>query len=334
MKTQIVYVLVSSENDYYLEELWVSLYSLRQFHPDDKVLALVDDPTAERIKAIPEMFSLVSELKVIPVPKDYSGKFRSREIKTNIRNLIDGDFLFIDTDTVICQPLDDVDNLDVENIAMVPELHGPFKDHLFYELTANDTKRIFGTEVFDSPYWFNSGCMFVRDNAFCREYFNAWNKNWKHSAFNKNNSSDQRALLATDQSFGYKIECLPGVYNAQVAMSIEYFYDAKIVHFWHTRGNFDHDVNYSPFTNKEIYKQLRNAGTITNDIANTITHCKSSFRTPAMIIGKKETYLVFSGFNGVLYDAYNRSKFFHWFLSKEIKYINLYYRAKKKIIKE
>lgn len=331
MKTQIVYVLVSRENDFYLEELWVSIYSLRKFHPSDNVLVLADEPTAARITAIHELHSMITKLKIIPVPEHYSAKFRSREIKTNIRNLIQGDFLFIDTDTVICQPLDDIDELPVKNIAMVPELHGPFKDHLFHSYTANDTKRIFGTDVTDSPYWFNSGCMLVRDNDFCHEYFAKWNQNWKYSAFEKKESSDQRALLATDKSYNYKIECLPDIYNAQVAMSIEFFYDAKIIHFWHTRGNFDHDVNYSPFTSKEIYKQLREAGAITQDIAYTITHVKSMFKTPAMIIGKKETYLVFSSFNGVLYQAYKKNKFFHWLLDKEIKYISLYYRIKERL---
>ena len=45
MKTQIVYTLISSEKDYFLEELWVSLYSLRLFHPEATVNVLVDEPT-------------------------------------------------------------------------------------------------------------------------------------------------------------------------------------------------------------------------------------------------------------------------------------------------
>lgn len=332
MRTQIVYVLVSSENDFYLEELWVSLFSLRQFHPDEKVIVLVDEPTARRIRERKQLYSLITELKVVDVPEEYTNKNRSREIKTSIRNIIDGDFLFIDTDTVICGALDAIDSLSVQNIAMVPELHSSFKHHLFFELTVEDTQRIFDVDTSDSPYWFNSGCMFVRDNEFARSFFTSWNKNWKHSAFNKGNSSDQRALLATDKEFGYKIECMPDIYNAQVAMSIEFFYDAKIIHFWHTRGNFEHDVNYSPFTNGEIYKKLRADNCIDDITEKTITHCKSSFHTPAMIIGEKEVYLVFSAFNSVLYSAYNRSKFFHWLIDKEIKLINNYYRLKNKIL--
>lgn len=323
MKTQIVYVLVSSEEDYYLEELWVSLYSLRQFHPDDKVIVLVDEPTAQRIRERKQLFSLITELKVVDVPNEYTNKNRSREIKTSIRNIIDGDFLFIDTDTVICGALNEIDSLPVHNIAMVPELHGSFKNHLTYDYVSADTKRIFGDDVSDSPYWFNSGCMFVRDNSFTREFFRKWNENWKYSAFQKNNSTDQRALLATDKCFGYKIECLPDIYNCQMAMSIKYFYDAKIVHFWHMRKNFTPIMDFSPFMSHEIYKKLRESSAITEELSKIILNCKAAFNVDTMICGKNEIELIFSPFHTVLWASYKKGGFAHWLLDKTIHLIQI-----------
>ena len=55
MKTQIVYTLISSEKDYFLEELWVSLYSLRQFHPKATVKVLVDESTKEYMNRFPKL---------------------------------------------------------------------------------------------------------------------------------------------------------------------------------------------------------------------------------------------------------------------------------------
>lgn len=334
MKTQIVYVLVSSEQDYYLEELWISLFSLRQFHPQEKVLVLADAPTAARIKDRPEMDKLISELRVVPVPEDYSGKFRSREIKTSVRNLIEGDFLFIDTDTVITAPLDEVDTLSIKNLAMVPELHGPFKQHMFYQNTVRDVKRIFDVDVSDSPYWFNSGCMFVRDNDLTREFFRKWNANWKHSAFNKGNSSDQRALLCTDKGYGYIIECLPDVFNCQVAMTIQYLQEAKIVHFWHMRASFTPDLDYSPYCNKTIYKKLHQNPIISETIESLIVNCKSTFNSPSMLVGKAEIYFLFSSFYVVLGRAYHGSKFVRWWMNWQISLLNFYYRGKRKLMKK
>ena len=45
MNTKVVYVLVSNKNDYYVEMLQLSLYSLRIFHPDDIVEVVMDEKT-------------------------------------------------------------------------------------------------------------------------------------------------------------------------------------------------------------------------------------------------------------------------------------------------
>ncbi len=334
MKTQIVYVLIASEDTLFLEEFWVSLYSLRHFHPEVKVTALVDAPTAELIKQRKQLHEMISILKVVPVPEEYDSRLRSRTIKTSVRNLIDGDFLYIDTDTVITEPLDDIDNLPVNNIAMVPELHVPFKKHITYYMICDIVNKIFNIDVSDSPYWFNSGCMFVRDNNTTRSFFNKWNENWKYSALNKGSSSDQRSLLFTDKSFGYMIERLPDVYNSQVAMSIKYLHEAKIVHFWHMRSDFKHDESYTPFSDKSVYKQVKNDGRITEETARTIMNCKSSFSPFSMVVGYKDIRYLLSPQYTILGKAYQDSKMIHWFLDKLTRWIYLYNRAKAKFFKD
>lgn len=333
MKTQIVYVLIASEQTLWGEEFWASLYSLRHFHPNVKVTVLVDAPTAEMIKRKPELYSMITELKVVQVPDDYSNRLRSRTIKTSVRNLIDGDYLYIDTDTIITKPLNEIDNLPINNIAMVPELHGPFKKHITYQYICKDVKRIFDVDVSDSPYWFNAGVTFVRDNTLTREFFKKWHENWEYSAFVKNQTSDMRALICTDKSYGYIIECLPDVYNSQIAMSIAYLYDAKIVHFWHMRKLFKHDENYSPFCNQSIYQQIKDEGRISADVAEKILNCKSMFSPTSMVVGQKEVQFLMSTVYVILGQAYHDSKFMHWFLDKLTRYVYLYNRAKEKLFK-
>ena len=331
MKTQIVYVLVSSEQDYFLEELWVSVYSLRQFHPNVNVTVLTDQPTSKRILQRQALTALITNTIVVPVPENYNNKFRSRVIKTSVRNLIDGDYLYIDTDTVITGALNEIDSLCVKNIAMVPEMHDLFSRHIYYRYTCNDVKRIYGEDVSDCQYWYNAGVTFVRDCPLTREFFSEWNKKWEYSALTKGNSSDMRALICTDKQFGYIIEHLPDIYNSQVAMSIQYLYDAKIVHFWHMRNRFTPDMNYSPFCNKDIYKQLRKDGEITEDTANIIRHCKSSFGSPSMIIGRSEITLLFSSFCSVLGQSYQNNKYIHSLLNGVIKAILFNRRMKQKL---
>lgn len=331
MKTPIVYVLISSEKDFFLEEFWVSLYSLRHFHPSDKVTVLTDAPTSKRIDDRPALKALITEIKVVPMPDEYDGRLRSRTLKTSVRNLIDGDFLTIDTDTVICQSLDEVDSLSIKNIGMVPEMHGSFKNHITYQFITKEIKRIYGVDVSDAPYWFNSGCMLVRDNSFTRDFFKKWNELWKYATFHKNASSDQRPLLKVDHDYGYIIECLPDTFNCQVALSIQYLHEAKILHFWHMKDDFFLDLSYSPFTSKYVYKQVKQNKDITPEIASLIKECKNTFFSPSMVVGRNDLEFLLSPFNTVLGRASRESKLMHVLINKFTKLTYYYLRAKAKL---
>lgn len=50
MKTKIIYVLVSNENDCYLEQALVSIYSLRLYNPDEICFYLLMKKQVERWK--------------------------------------------------------------------------------------------------------------------------------------------------------------------------------------------------------------------------------------------------------------------------------------------
>ena len=122
MKTKIVYVLISSENDLYLEQAWLSLYSLRLHNPTTHVSVLVDESTQSSLVGKREGFKkLPTEIIVIDTPKDYTPVQRSRYIKTTARKYISGDFLFIDTDTIITDRLDELDSLEIEITSPINE---------------------------------------------------------------------------------------------------------------------------------------------------------------------------------------------------------------------
>lgn len=124
MKTKIIYVLVSNENDCYLEQALVSIYSLRLYNPDANLLLLVDEETSRTLEnGIRKLIlNYVSKLVIVDVPFHYSKQQKSRYIKTSLRSQVIGDFLFIDCDTIINEELKDIDNLSCE-IAAVPDCH-------------------------------------------------------------------------------------------------------------------------------------------------------------------------------------------------------------------
>lgn len=324
MKTQIVYVVVSSEKDVFLEELWVSIWSLRKYNPEAIVKVLVDESTGVRIKRHP-IKELITEIVVVPTPNDYTPMQKSRVIKTSIRNIVDGDYLYIDTDTVICHKLDEIDSIEAD-VANVPDAHLTYKKHLY-----NADKRvfqIFKEDISDAEYYFNGGVSFVKDNSLTRELYRKWNDNWEYSR-NKGDNADQPALAVANKQMGYIIKPLPDKFNCQLGLSAKYLHEAYIVHSIHM--NFIEDQSFSPFLGGTIYHDLKKAGEITPEIANTIINCKSAWHTRCQVVGPDQIDFLWSPAGQAFSRAMKRSKrwtkFLNWCGMKLIKYE----RGKKKI---
>lgn len=321
MKTPFVYVLISSDTDFYLEELWCSLFSLRHFHPNANIKVLLDEKTKERIDKHHALNRMITEKAVIPTPKNYNAKQRSRQIKTTIRQHIKGKFIFIDTDTVICKSLDQLDNINCD-IAAVPDGHTSLATCAFPP--TNIMQSIFGEDVSNCKYWFNSGVMLVADNKQTHDFYKKWNENWTFSCFKKGNSQDQPALLKTDKDFGYIIKCLPDIYNCQIALSLKWFADAAIVHWWHM--SFIEDQSYSPYLGLSIYRELKAAGNITPHIKEQIINCKQTFSSPSMPVGKQEIFFLFSPTGYIFKRIYTEGGIASFLMNKIAKWLNVLHR--------
>ena len=331
MIPQIVYVLVANEKNLYLEEMWVSIFSLRRHHPEATVKVLMDIETKEYLSRFPQLTSMIDETVVVQTPAGYNAKQRSRQIKTTIRNVLTGDYIFIDTDTVICKPLDgiveDIRELkDFRGIAAVREGHATMKDTLFPP--TGTVKRIFDIDISQSPLMTNSGVMFVADIPFTHEFYKRWNENWKRSCFEKGNSQDQPSLYATDCQYGYVIRELSGIYNAQVAMSLKYYADAVILHWWHM--DFIEDQSYSPYFSLEIYQDLKKEGEITPQIEELIINAKQSFVSPTMPVGKEHILFLFSPAGKIFNRIYKEGGAASWLMLKMAKWLERIHHYTKK----
>lgn len=331
MIPQIVYVLVANEKNLYLEEMWVSIFSLRRHHPEATVKVLVDMETKEYLSRFPQLTSMIDETVVVQTPAGYNAKQRSRQIKTTIRNVLKGDYIFIDTDTVICKPLDGIvediaEMKDFRGIAAVREGHATMKDTLFPP--TGTVKRIFDIDISQSPLMTNSGVMFVADIPFTHEFYKRWNENWKRSCFEKGNSQDQPSLYATDCQYGYVIRELSGIYNAQVAMSLKYYADAVILHWWHM--DFIEDQSYSPYFSLEIYQDLKKEGEITPQIEELIINAKQSFVSPTMPVGKEHILFLFSPAGKIFNRIYKEGGAASWLMQKMAKWLERIHKYTKK----
>ena len=225
MITKIVYVLVCSKDDYFAEMLRLSLYSLRLYHPEVSVEVLMDEDSFFRLEK--QMSPLLTEAKpiIVRIPNEYSLMQRSRYLKTRLRDLISGDFLYLDTDTVIGGSLEAVDTFPWDVAAVLDNHDGTLSDAQLNTEPDN-------WSVLFPDKQFNSGVLYVKETLVSHRLFHQWHENWKYSV-SKNCYYDQPALRKAISDTDIRIHELRGQWNCQVnrPSSIDYQKDALVFHY-------------------------------------------------------------------------------------------------------
>lgn len=278
MKTKCVYVLVSNENDYYYEQTLCSLYSLRLHNPCALVYIVVDENTEKTFTdKRAAICDYVTEVVGIDVPEEFNQMQKSRYLKTNLRDFIEGDFIFIDSDTIITSPLNLVDEFTFE-IGAVADAHVCIGRHRMAK-KIREWADVGGWSVDDKKPYFNSGVIYVKDSDTTHKFYKLWYHFW-YENYKKGLSKDQSSLARTDAEMGYVMKDLGGEWNCQlIEGGLKYFGTAKILHYYAARSK-------SPylFNRNETFDDLKKTGMLSDEIKNLILNPCSAFADDSMVI--------------------------------------------------
>lgn len=266
MKTKILYVLTSSETDIYLEQAYVSICSVRHHMPYAHITVVTDSVTKATLTGLrADMLKDVNELVVVDLPSDMSGQKRSRELKTSCRNHVKGDFLFIDCDTLVCRPLDEIDDIPYD-LAACRDGHSDLADSPYRDMCLLNSRKI-GDEISDESIYFNSGVILARDVPMVHEFYDRW-----HANLNEGRSHgvmmDQPSFCKTNIQMGHVIKLLPDVWNCQIIHGIRYLPEARVLHYLTTNAK---SVGHQAFIlkEKESFDKLKTEITL----PESITEC-------------------------------------------------------------
>src|SRR5437868_567533 len=108
---RVCYVLVGNGWDRHAKMLWLSAQSLRRHEPGARITVAVDRGTHSALDD--RLLSAVDEIAVID-SGDSDPRLRAFHLKTLLRQHLAGDFLYLDTDTLVVNRLADILDLDVE----------------------------------------------------------------------------------------------------------------------------------------------------------------------------------------------------------------------------
>jgi hypothetical protein len=309
-----IYVLVSDEKDYYYEQAFLSIVSLKMKMPAGFVSLLIDDITEKTlVDKRRNILGYINELKVIKVDNLFNKEARSRWLKTSMRHHIEGDFLFIDCDTVIVDDLSDIGKLNLDLGAVYNE-HILLNDYFKYfpytkKPMQNRDKKLGFVSTYQSNKYFNSGVMFCRDNPVIHNFFQAWHELWMFSA-SKGIAKDQPAFNHANLSFNNIITEIDGIWNCQINYGgIRYLEKAKIIHYL---GSIESPC---PYLLGDMYALciIKENGCLTHDIEERLKYPKAAFmpntrlitNTKSLIIIDSPIFLVLMRTPKILLDFFN-----------------------------
>lgn len=269
-KLSILYVLTSSERDVYLEQAYVSMYSVKHHNPTAHITLLVDQITAESFVGVRRKeICFADEVIVVDLPRELDGQRRSRMLKTSARKHVKGDFLFIDCDTIVVQPLDDILDVDAEMAACYDSHCVDFKESPYYKGNVSMGLKLNMPEIVDEEHYFNSGVILVRDTELAHRFYEKWNANLLFGV-ERGVLMDQPSFAKTDFEMGHVVKQLNDVWNVELKHGVKFLRDAKVVHYLCTNRSKNRERQFFIMNDIEVLSSIKKEAIIPQEIIDTI----------------------------------------------------------------
>lgn len=269
MKTKLVYVLTCAPEATYIEQALISIWSARYHNPDAYIVLLVDDITSELLVGKrAEVLEYITEKVVVPFEdSNATMMYRSRFLKTSVRQFVKGEFLFVDCDTIITQSLIEIDNIDFEMAAALDSNQLVSGYQIQDKETILNKASICGWSFDNLCEYRNSGVVYVKDTVNTRKFYIQWHENYFYTQqFGIN--IDQISLEKTSRDIPI-VNTLDNIWNAIMYTRPKFIENAKIIHF------LSHNNNSFLFS-KRVLEYVKNNG-LTDYIKYYVLHPLQSY---------------------------------------------------------
>lgn len=317
---KFAYVLVCSNDDFYCEQTLVSISSLKWVSPNAKIILLVDDKTDLLTTSnFQTLKSLVDEYVVERFENSISNVVRSRSLKTRLRLLVNGDFLYVDSDTVWASSIDESDFS--QDVMAVLDSHCSFDNHPLKREILKEFE-VTGCNPCTNEY-VNGGVLYAKDTERARRLFSVWHDKWIETSASGCCIDMPSLNYAVKTVFDNERILLPDSYNVQISRSWEFFSRAKIIHFFTGWMNSKSEPPYL-FQKRKFWEEVKKTG-LSEDVLKYIRNPLSAFDGPVRIFDNVDMELQKTAIYGLLRDMFEKylygrkSKF--GFLEKIVKKI-------------
>jgi len=278
---QYLYTLTSTTNDYFYEQFLLSATSLKLYTPNADIILLCDTKTKETLSGKREEYQkLVSKTITVEAPSDMPQIEVSRWVRTSMRRLVPGDFLFLDGDTIVTDDLSSISKMCIKFGACMDK-HLPLDRNYKNEKIIEMDKKLGFTSHLSNRHY-NGGVLFCADIPETHKIFDRWHELWLFCK-SKNIQRDQPALNMAIYENSSLFTELDGTWNCQAAYNgLPYLSNSKIIHYFAT----DFIFNSSPFipASEIIFKGIKDIGVIPDKTLELLKNPRAAFVPESRIV--------------------------------------------------
>jgi len=229
---QIVYILACDCPTEYVWWLAASARALRQVEPESRIMLLTDEVSRTHLEQCAgRALESVDEVRVAENPflASQTALHRSRFLKSNMRSLLEGPFLFCDCDTLCFSPPGAIANAKVDVVA-APDSHryGEFSKLPAWirdEVTAMGWREPKGA-------YLNSGVIWWNDTPKAKELGTTWASYWRELFEKRGFYKDQASFNAAIEASNPRVDIATNQWNALIGFDPRFGRRAKIMHYF------------------------------------------------------------------------------------------------------
>jgi len=174
----ICFVLAEKDLRLYADMAAVAALTVRRLHRQARIILVTDEPTAFAIEhGNHALGEIVTEI-VVHATGAHAPSISSRYLRTVLRQLVHGDYLYLDADAIAVRPLDhgwpsgaDLAMARDRNRRGITPLALPKIEKLRENLGWK----------FRMDRYLNAGVMFVRDTPAAHAFYTEWHRRWKEA---------------------------------------------------------------------------------------------------------------------------------------------------------
>jgi hypothetical protein len=211
----------------------VSIASVRVSNPSVAVTVVCDAVSGTALqRSCDPLLNEVDELVVSETPDGDAG-YRSRHVKTRLREVIEGPFLFLDCDTFVRGDLSPIFSLDTDIAGARNHSRDEFREQIWEEdaRAITSMKWRLGEEAY-----INSGVLFYNDTPGTYRFASLWHQKWLDWTKQRARYRDQPALNAALFEAQPRLNILSHRFNAQFRTSAGVAKNAIVWHFYSSLG--------------------------------------------------------------------------------------------------